>query len=75
MKLKVKETKVNTELNWVIKIVNSVKTKDQLDVALKCFLLWDMKHSCEPRCEEKSMLKSKFWSIYKNKETNFFVGG
>ena len=72
MKLKVKETKVNTELNWVIKIVNSVKTKDQLDVALKCFLLWDMKPSCEPKCKEKSHLKGVFWSIYKNKEANFF---
>ena len=72
MEIEVKETTVNTELNWVIKIVNSVKTKDQLDVALKCFLLWDIKHNCEPRCEEKSQLKGVFWSIYKNKEANFF---
>lgn len=64
--------KANTELNWVIKMVDSVESKAQLEVALKCFFLWDLKHIADEKNKlQKSSLKSKFWSIYKTKESKF----
>jgi len=64
--------KANKELNWVIRMVYSVKTKTQLEVALRCFFLWDLKHVTSIYDKtQKSAMKSKFWSIYKNKETQF----
>lgn len=62
-------TKAKNEMNWVIGVVKSVKTKNQLEIALKCFHLWDLKHpSTNDTKSEKSSLKSRFWSVYKNKE-------
>jgi hypothetical protein len=69
--------RVNIELNWVIKVVKSVKTKEQLDGAFKCFVLWSLKYSNSVDKESYrnyiSSLKSKFWSEYKNKESKFLV--
>lgn len=69
--------RVNTELNWVIKVVKSVKTKEQLEGAFKCFVLWSLKYSYNEKNEAYrsyiSALKSRFWSEYKNKETKFLV--
>ena len=67
-------TKANTELSWVIRLVNSVTTKEQLDTSLRCFFLWDLKHkSTFVSNQYKSTLKSKFWAIYKNKESQFSI--
>lgn len=64
--------KVNQEMNWVIKLVKSVESKAQLDTALKCFFLWELKHNLND-CKNSitSPLKSKFWAIYKTKESQF----
>ena len=32
------------DFEWVIRITNSSKTKTQIDVAYKCFNLWELKH-------------------------------
>ena len=64
--------KANNEISWVIKMIETVRTKEQLEVVLKCFLLWDMKHeSINKQNPLKSSLKSKFWAVYKTKETEF----
>lgn len=66
--------KVKQEINWVIKLVNSVESKDQLEVALKCFFLWELKHNLsEFKNPFTSNLKGKFWAIYKNKESQFYI--
>ena len=65
--------KAKTEINWVIKLVESVTSKEQLECALKCFFLWDAKHCNGNRVNQlKSSLKSKFWAIYRTKESEFF---
>ena len=64
--------KANKEISWVIKMVESVKTKEQLEAVLKCFFLWDLKHdSTNKHNPLKSALKSRFWAVYKTKETEF----
>lgn len=64
--------KANKEISWVIKMVESVKTKEQLEAVLKCFFLWDLKHdSTNKHNPLKSTLKSRFWAVYKTKETEF----
>ena len=63
------ETKANQEMSWVLRILSSVNSKSQLETALKCFLLWDLKHS---QSSNKSELKGKFWALYRNKESQFF---
>ncbi len=72
MTLIVDINKANKEISWVIKMIESVQTKQQLEVVLKCFLLWDLKHDATHNYNPlKSTLKSKFWAVYKTKETQF----
>lgn len=64
--------KAKSEINWIIRMVNSVRSKDQLDTALKCYFLWELKHlSKNPNHPLRSILKSEFWACYKNKESQF----
>jgi hypothetical protein len=64
--------KGKSEINWVIKMVNSVKSKEQLDTVLKCFLLWEIKHASKNSNHKiNSVFKSEFWACYKNKESQF----
>jgi hypothetical protein len=64
--------KAKNEINWVIKLVESVTSKEQLDCALKCFFLWDTKHVGGNKVNQmKSSLKCKFWAIYRTKESQF----
>lgn len=62
-----------SDFDWVIKVVKSVKTKEQLSISLKCFLLWEDKHKNEisKLSHSKSSIRSSFWAIYKNKESQF----
>ena len=65
--------KAKSEINWVIKLVESVQTKDQLHTALKCYLLWELKHIPKNSNHPiKFGLKSKFWACYRNKESQFY---
>jgi uncharacterized protein YeaC (DUF1315 family) len=64
--------KATSEINWVIKLVESVQSKEQLDTALKCFFLWESKHNANKSHHPlKSNMKSKFWASYRTKETQF----
>lgn len=55
--------KAKKEISWVIKMVESVQTKEQLDTALKCYFLWEIKY---PSIKN---MKSEFWASFKNKES------
>jgi hypothetical protein len=61
--------KAKSEINWVIKLVESVQSKEQLSTALKCFFLWEIKHASNNKVN--SLFKSEFWACYKNKESQF----
>lgn len=63
-----KNSQIYNDAQKVIKIIESVKTKEQLDVALKFFYLFNAKYPNKP---ETHYIKSKFWAIYKNKKVNF----
>jgi hypothetical protein len=58
------------DFEWVIRITNSSKTKTQIDVAYKCFNLWELKHVTKNVTEKElntiNRLRSKFWAILKN---------
>jgi ABC-type histidine transport system ATPase subunit len=59
------------DFEWVIRITNSAETKTQIDVAYKCFNLWELKHVTNNVTEKElniiNRLRSKFWAILKNK--------
>lgn len=65
-----KTTALN-DFNWVIKLLKSSKSLDQMDTTLKCFNLWENKHvdnSLTTKDKEViSELRCKFWSKFKNK--------
>lgn len=65
-------SKAKSEINWVMKVLKSVKTKEQLETALKCYFLWELKYfQKKSSLPFGSMLKSEFWACYKNKESQF----
>lgn len=70
-----KLTEANKELNWVIKILESSKNKDQLEISFRCFKLWIdkyEKYQCKnTKCVAFTYLKEKFLSKYKTKEQIF----
>lgn len=73
--LRMKLNEAFIEFEWVMKILNSVENKIQLDVASKCFDLWEMKHITEDvsPCDDKMihLLRGRFWSMFNNKEIKF----
>lgn len=72
MKLVMDINKAKSEINWVIRVVKSVKSREQLETALKCYFLWELKHFTEKKSHPlKSHLKSEFWACFRNKESQF----
>jgi len=69
--IKVNIRKVLHDFEWVIRITNSAQTKTQIEVAHKCFNLWELKHVTKNVTEKElntiNRLRSKFWAILKNK--------
>jgi hypothetical protein len=65
------KTSVIDDLKWVIKVLDSSKSKEHMDTTLKCFKLWESKYVNEllNQKEKKivSELRSNFWSKFKNK--------
>lgn len=56
------------DLNRVIKIVESVNCKSQLDCALNCFLLWESKYkSIKLSKKERELIKKDFWIQFETK--------
>ena len=67
------KSKMISDLDWVIKITKSVKSRDQLNISLKCFLLWEQKYRdmILDLPNSKLSMRGAFWAIYKNKESQF----
>ena len=65
------------DFEWLIRVLESAKSKTQMDTVLKCFELWERKHFGNhlTMSEQSTInrLKSNFWATYKNKN-NQFVG-
>lgn len=77
MTLQMDKSILDIDTERILRIVESVQSKEQLEVALKCFFLFDIKHIptnlTKPEKLFISFFKSKFWSIYKNKESKFSI--
>ncbi len=60
-----------TDFEWVMKILDSSETNDQVKISHNCFSLWEKKHltSCDSFDDMQTMndLRKKFWAKYKNK--------
>ena len=65
------------DFEWIIRVLESAKSKTQMDTVLKCFELWEKKHVGDHLTTGElstiNRLKSNFWATYKNKN-NQFVG-
>jgi hypothetical protein len=65
------------DFEWIIRVLESAKSKTQMDTVLKCFELWEKKHIGDHLTTGElstiNRLKSNFWATYKNKN-NQFVG-
>ena len=65
------------DFEWIIRVLESAKSKTQMDTVLKCFELWEKKHIGNhlsvTELSTINRLKSNFWATYKNKN-NQFVG-
>jgi hypothetical protein len=63
------------DFEWLIRILESAKSRTQMDTVLICFELWERKHfrNYLTISEQSTMnrLKSNFWATYKNKSTQF----
>ena len=64
--------KVIYDFEWVLRVLESSKDENHMDCALKCFYLWEKKHS-NSKGESKEgkkiiiKLKNNFWVLFKNK--------
>lgn len=68
-----KKSRVLSDLAWVISIVKSVKSKEQLLISLKCFFLWEEKYKdvIDRLPNSQLPMRGVFWAIYRNKESQF----
>jgi hypothetical protein len=77
MLIKLNYRNANEDFDWVIRVLNSSETNSQLNVANKCFQLWEKKYVNEKLTKiEKffvSNLRSKYWALFKTKETSFIT--
>jgi hypothetical protein len=77
MLIKLNYGNANEDFNWVIRVLNSAETNNQLNVANRCFQLWEKKYVNENLTKiEKffvSNLRSKYWALFKNKEAAFIT--
>lgn len=62
------------DFEWILKILESSENESHMDCVLKCFYLWEKKHSdSKGTLKEKNVitkLKSNFWTLFKNKNIN-----
>ena len=63
------------DFEWLIRVLESAKSRTQMDAVLKCFELWERKHIGNHLTIRElstiNRLKSNFWATYKNKNTQF----
>lgn len=63
------------DFKWVIKLLKSSKSKEHLDTTLRCFNLWENKHTKEILTEADAdavkHMRYQFWCFFKNKNSRF----
>ena len=63
------------DFEWLIRVLESAKSRTQMDTVLKCFELWEKKHFGNhltiSELSTINRLKSNFWATYKNKNVQF----
>jgi hypothetical protein len=68
---------VNTDFNWIIRLLNSVETKNQMNVVLKCFELWEVKHVKKIMSPSEKVfinnLRIRYWALFKTKNAKFIL--
>jgi hypothetical protein len=67
--------KIIGDFEWVMKVLESAKSKNQMEVVEKCFRLWELKHITD-RVSVLDMvsinnLRRNFWVSFKNKNVKF----
>ena len=67
--------KIIGDFEWVMKVLESAQSKKQMEVAEKCFRLWELKHITD-RASVLDMvsinnLRRNFWVSFKNKNVKF----
>ena len=73
MLIEVETKSIFSDFDWVIRVLESSETSNQLDCVLNCFKLWETKHcdgieNLKNRVITKD-LKSQFWALFKNKSS------
>jgi len=63
------------DFEWVIRVLKSAQTKNQMDVVYNCFLSWEKKYTKEIVSSTEltiiNRLRSIFWAAFKNKNSKF----
>jgi hypothetical protein len=67
MLIKASIAKAIYDFEWVLKVLESSRNKSHMDCTLKCFYLWEKKHSNSKEKKLIIKLKSNFWVLFKNK--------
>jgi hypothetical protein len=67
--------KIIGDFEWVMKVLESAQSKNQMEVVEKCFRLWELKHITD-RVSVLDMvsinnLRRNFWVSFKNKNVKF----
>lgn len=63
------------EFKWVLKILDSSKSKEHMSTTLRCFRLWETKYVTNSLSTNElkliKELRANFWSKFKNKIYKF----
>lgn len=67
--------KIIEDFEWVMKILESAQSEQQMEVVERCFRLWELKHITD-RVSVLDMtsinnLRRNFWVSFKNKNFKF----
>jgi hypothetical protein len=73
MLIQVETKNIFSDFDWVIRVLESSETSNQLDCVLNCFKLWETKH-CDGIKNLKNRviikdLRAQFWALFKNKSS------
>lgn len=63
------------DFKWVLKLLQSSKSKAHLDTTLRCFRLWENKHTegilTDEDADAVKHMRYQFWCFFKNKNSRF----
>jgi hypothetical protein len=67
--------KIIGDFEWVMKVLESAQSKNQMEVVEKCFRLWELKHITDSvsvlDMVSINNLRRNFWVSFKNKNVKF----